>query len=273
MSKLRNTVAVLAAMTLTAGLGASALATDESSPEPLGVYSIEGITWMLTSQAVAGELVEVPGGLTVSLLMEDGRAAGNGGCNSYFTDYTLDGFDVSFGEIGSTLMACLPAASAVEQAYFANLGAVAAYQSGGIQMALLDADGNFILEFDAAPPASVVGSWVATGINNQLGENAGVVSSDVTSQVTAEFSPDGDLTGFDGCNNYFTSYEVDGASVMIDSMMGTTRMACSSDVLDEQSQWYLGALTNSTTWAVTTTGNLELRDDGGALQVIYAPAE
>ena len=53
-----------------------------------------------------------------------------------------------------------------EQAFLANLGQVAAYQSGGIQMALLDAEGAFLLEFDLAPEATIVGSWVAQGLNN-----------------------------------------------------------------------------------------------------------
>ncbi len=272
MIKLRTAVATLAALALTAGLGASALAEDEPEAQPLGVYVIEGITWILTSQAIDGELVEVPDGVTVSLLMEDGRAGGSGGCNSYFTDYELDGFDLSFGPVGSTLMACLPRVSDVEQAFFANLGQVAAYQSGGIQMALLDAAGNSILGFDAAPPASVVGAWVATGINNQLGENAGVVSSAITMEVTAEFRPDGDLTGFDGCNNYFTTYEVDGESIAIDPMIGQTMMACPSDEHAVQAQWYIGALTKAATWSIDAGGNLELRDADGSLQVSYSAA-
>lgn len=277
MFKFRSALATIAALALTASLGASVMAAQEAEPEPedqlVGVYSIEGITWLLRSQAIDGELVPVPDQVTVSLLMEDGRAVGTGGCNSYFTSYELDGFDVTFGEIGSTLMACLPAVMDLEQAYFANLGQVASYQSGGIQMAFLDADANFILEFDAAPAASVVGSWVATNINNQKGENAGVVSSAVTSLITAEFSPDGDLTGSDGCNDYFTTYVVEGDSISISDAIGSTRMACPSDELAEQSQWYYGALVSATTWAVDASGNLELRDDGGSLQVKYAAAE
>jgi heat shock protein HslJ len=272
MIKLRSTLATLAAMALTASLAVGAVAAEEASAEePVGAFSIEGITWLLKAQAVDGELVEVPDRVTVSLFMEDGRAGGSGGCNSYFTDYVMDGFEVSFGPVGATMMACLPAVMDVEQAYFGNLGEVASYKSGGIQMALLNADGDPILEFEAAPPASVVGSWVATGINNQQ-EQAGVVSSDITSQVTAEFSPDGDLTGFDGCNNYFTTYAVDGDAIAISEMIGTTMMACESEELAEQSAWYFGALTKATTWAVDASGNLELRDADGSLQVKYAPA-
>ena len=138
-TKLRATLATLAAVALTAGLGASAAASEARSDEQIvGVYSIEGLTWMLTQQVVDGEMVEVPDRLFASLRLEDGDAGGNGGCNSFFTSYEMDGFDVTFGPIGSTMRACLPPVMAVEQAYLGNLAQVASYQSGGIQMALLD---------------------------------------------------------------------------------------------------------------------------------------
>jgi heat shock protein HslJ len=270
MMRMRSAVATLAALALSTTLAGAAIAADETEPEPgpIGVFSIEGMAWLLTGQAVDGEIVPVPDGVVVSLLMEDGRAGGSGGCNNYFASYEIDGFDVSFGEIGSTLMACAGPAGDVESAYFANLGLVTSYQSGGIQMAFLDADGNFVLEFGLAPETSVVGSWVAQGINNQVG---GVVSSEFTSAITAEFGADGDLNGNDGCNSYSTSYVVDGDDITIAPEIVTTRMACASDELTEQSQWYYGALAATTTWAVDVNGALELRDDGGALQVRYEP--
>jgi putative lipoprotein len=264
---------MLAAVTLTAGIAGSAFAQSEPEAEPIAVDALEGITWVLTSQAIEGEMVPVPERVLVSLLLADGQAGGQGACNGYFTTYELDGSSLTFGQIGSTLMACLPPVMEFEQAYFANLGEVAAYQTTGGPMSLLDADGAIILEFVVAPDTGVVGSWVANGINDQQGENAGVVSSATTPLITAEFSADGDLTGFDGCNNYFTTYEVDGDAITISEMIGSTMMACESDELTEQSQQYFGALVAATTWSVDAGGSLELRDAGGALQVMYLPAE
>ena len=270
MIKSHSAVATIAAMALVAGLSASAVAASEPEPEPMPVDLVDGITWILTSQVVDGVLTELPDGAFVSLRMENGQAGGQGACNSYFSSYELDGFSLSFGDIGSTMMACLPPLMDVEAAYFANLAAVAAYFSTGGSMALTDGDDNILLEFSPAPEVSIVGSWVASGINN--GAEA-VVTSDVTPEITAEFSPDGDLTGFDGCNRYFTSYQVDGESIAIDEMIGSTKMACASDELAEQAQWYLGALIDAATWSVDAAGNLELRDADGALQVSYTAAE
>ena len=51
-------------------------------------------------------------------------------------------------------------------------------------MALLDAEGDFLLEFDLAPETTMVGSWVAQGINNG---NDAVETNAYTSSVTAVF--------------------------------------------------------------------------------------
>jgi heat shock protein HslJ len=269
MVKLRGALATLAAASLAAVLAAGAGATSEPEETPMSVDIIEGITWILSSQAVDGELVAVPDRALVSLLMVDGQAGGQGGCNSYFSSYELDGSALSFGPIGSTMMACLPPLMDLEQAYFANLAQVASFASTGGPMALLDAAGNTILEFEAAPEATVVGAWVATGINNQ---QDAVVTTEWTPLITADFSPDGDLTGFDGCNDYFTTYDVDGDRILVDPAIGSTRMACPSEEVAEESQWFYGALTSATTWSLDAAGNLELRDDSGALQVSFAPA-
>jgi heat shock protein HslJ len=269
MIKSHPAVATVVAVALTASLAAAATGS-EPEPEPMPVDLIEGITWVLTSQVVDGELAALPDGAFVSLRMEDGQAGGQGGCNSYFSSYELDGFDLTFSDIGSTMMACLPPLMDVEAAYFANLAAVAAYFSTGGSMALLDGDENIILEFSPAPEVSIVGAWVASGINN--GAEA-VVTSDITPEISAEFGPDGDLTGFDGCNRYFTTYQLDGERIVIDGAIASTKMACASDALAEQAQWYLEGLAKAATWSIQAAGDLELRDSDGALQVSYTAAE
>ncbi len=273
MIKLRTTVTLVAALALAAGSASVVMAADEPSPEasmgPVGVFGIEGMPWLLTAQLVDGEMTPVPDGVVVSLTMADGQADGNGGCNNYFSSYTIDGFDLTFGPIGSTLMSCEGPAGDVDSAYLTNLAQVASYQSGGIQMALKDAAGDFLLEFDLAPPASVVGSWTAEGINNGAG---GVVSSAMTPLVTAVFSEAGGLIGNDGCNDYFTTYESDRDTITVTPEIATTRMACLDDDLAQQSQEYFAALGAATTWSVDAKGALELRDDSGALQVRFTPA-
>ena len=234
--------------------------------------TVESVTWLLTGQAVDGQLAALPSGdppIVVSLFMEDGTSNGSGGCNNYFGSYTLDGSSLAFGPMGATQMFCEGAAGEVETAYLANLATVASWASDGSTLSLADAGGMVVLEYAMAPESTILGGWVASGINN--GADA-VVTSDTTPLVTAIFDGEGRLTGFDGCNDYFTDYTVEGDQITISDAIGSTRMACASDALSEQSQQYYAALLAATTWSVSPTGMLELRDGEGAMQVSYIAA-
>lgn len=270
MHKLRTSIAALAAMALTTGLAASALAQDEAAPMDPGAP--EGITWLLHQQAIDGPgiLEHLPRLVTASLALQDGEAGGSAGCNSWFADYELDGESLSFGPIGSTLMYCQGPAMAVEEANLAHLGAVTSWSIDGAELTLSDAQGDALLLFDEAPAATVVGSWVAQGINNG---SDGVETNEYTSKVTAIFDPEGLLAGIDGCNDYTTSYQVDLQDISISARIATTRMACADPALDGLSSQYFTALSAAATWSVDASGWLELRDASGALQVKYLPAE
>lgn len=255
---------------MTDAAGDTILEFTPAAEGPLPVDGIEGIAWLLSDYLVGGDAVaSVPAGVIATLMLEDGMASGSGGCNTFSAEYTLDGSSLTFGPIASTLMLCEGPGGEVETVYFAALAEVTGWYSDGGRLTLTDAEGLPLLGFLPAPETSVVGSWVATGINN--GAEA-VVTSDITTEVTAEFGPDGQLTGSDGCNRYNTSYEVDGERIIIAPEIMTTRMACASDELTEQSVWYMAALGNAATWSVGPAGDLELRDAGGALQVSYTPA-
>jgi heat shock protein HslJ len=236
---------------------------------PLPADGVQGVTWRLSEQIVDGAMTAVPEEVLATLVLEAGNAGGNGGCNAWFATYAMDGASITFGPIGSTMMACEGPGGDTEAAYFANLEMVAAWASDGGSLTLSDADGNAVVVFEPAPLVGVVGGWVALGINN--GADA-VVTTDLTSMVTAIFDADGTLHGNDGCNDYSTTYTLDGDAISISDAIVTTRMACASEELSEQSAQYFAALVASTTWAFDPTGNLELRDDSGALQVNYAPA-
>jgi heat shock protein HslJ len=237
--------------------------------QPIPVETLEGPVWLLAEQATEGDLAAVPEGILVTITLDDGRAGGNGGCNSYFASYELDGAAITFSEVGSTMMACLGPAADVETAYLANLALVSSWMHDGARLTFSDAEGNAILVYTVAPEASILGGWVASSINN--GAEA-VVTSEITPLVSAVFDDEGRLSGFDGCNDYFTSYTVEGDRISISDEIGSTMMACESDDLAEQSQQYYAALLAATTWAVSPGGMLELRDDSGALQVSLTAA-
>ena len=120
------------------------------------------------------------------------------------------------------------------------------------------------MELAVVVPASLTGgTWQATLLNNGKQAVSGVVEG---STITAIFGTDGSLTGNGGCNNYNTTYKTDGNKITIQPA-ASTMMACADDVMKDEAN-YFNALTKATTYTISN-GELELRDDSGALWVAY----
>jgi heat shock protein HslJ len=81
-------------------------------------------------------------------------------------------------------------------------------------------------------------------------------------KATATFR-EGKVIGIASCNNYFTSYEVDGSSLRITSPIGTTLMMCEEDVMQQESA-FLGALETSKSYKISEN-RLEIEFNGGIL--------
>ena len=66
--------------------------------------------------------------------------------------------------------------------------------------------------------------------------------------ITAVFGEDGSLTGSAGCNNYTTSYTVDGDAITIGPAASTRKMCVEPEGVMEQEMAYLTALTTAATY-------------------------
>ena len=106
-----------------------------------------------------------------------------------------------------------------------------------------------------------MGTWTVTGINN--GAEA-VVSVPAEPVLTVTFGADGSVVGFGGCNQFGGPY-ISGADTIGIGPLHATMMAC-GDPADTTEQQLMAALEASTVWSLRGD-QLELRDDGGALQV------
>jgi heat shock protein HslJ len=229
---------------------------------------IEGLTWVLREQSVDGALAPLPQGVVAFIELQGGSAGGNAGCNSYFAGYVIDGQAITFDRIGSTMMACEDERMSVESAYLANLETVAAWASDGLTLTFSAANGSAILVYDALAAGSIVGDWVVTTI--AVGVDA-VASSDTMNVITASFDASGQVSGFDGCNDYSASYEVDQDLISI-GPLATTMMACADADTSSLAAAYAIALQGATRWQVTAGGSLELQGPDGNLLVAYGPA-
>ena len=216
------------------------------SKEPVAdsdTVQLEGTDWLLNSYLTQeGEMVEPLAGTYTSAYFEDGQVNGKASCNGYFGGYQVEGNSISIGPLASTEMFCgnPPGVMDQEFAFLSAMGSAADYAIEGEQLFISDADGATILVFDVAQAITLPGSlWNVLMYNN--GKEA-VVSVILSTEITAYFGEDGQLSGNAGCNNYSAAYEIDGESITIGPAI-TTRMACGDpEGIMEQETAYLAAL-------------------------------
>ncbi len=113
----------------------------ERSCEEMVTESLLDNYWRLVE--VGGQAVVTPEGQREAHMIlatgEEARVHGNAGCNNFFGGYETDGDRVSFGRIGSTMMAC-PQGMDTERAFLAALESADRYVIEGETMALYAGD-------------------------------------------------------------------------------------------------------------------------------------
>lgn len=218
----------------------------------------------------AWTLVALPGrtllpGITPSLSFDAaGHVGGSDGCNRYGGAYRADATALTITPGGATMMACPEPVMQQARVFTAGLAATRSYALDAGRLVLRDTAGAARATLGTMQPAALPGTrWTALAVNNGKQAVASVVAD---ADITAEFAPDGSLTGSAGCNRYMTSYTLDGETITI-RPPGLTRRACASPVM-EQEQQYTAALERAATYRLDAD-RLELRDAAGSLQVTY----
>jgi len=235
-------------------------ADDDGGAEPQGGDDLEGITWILDDTSVADLIDDDPGQARGTIRFADGDIGGTAFCNMYGGTFEAgDEGSLSLQLGAMTQMACEEPIGSLETAFIAALGEVTGYSVGDDTLALTRADGP-ALTFSAEQPLPLVGTaWRLDGITT--GTDA-VSSTLAGTEVTATFAADGTLSGNGGCNQYNTSYTVDGDALTVDGGIMSTKMACEQDVMDQEAA-YLAALAETAAFEIEGS-TLTLSDGDGA---------
>ena len=113
--------------------------------EPAGSASLTG-AWKLTSfgsaDVVSSALTDVEAGLTLN---EDGTVTGTSGCNEFGGGYTVEGDQIAFKEIVSTLKLCDTPLMGQEEALQQVLTETASYQIDGNTLTITNNDRVLVL--------------------------------------------------------------------------------------------------------------------------------
>jgi heat shock protein HslJ len=125
-------------------LAVSACASSSNSPSIVG-------TWKLTAYGSASSpspaVADTEAGLT---FQEDGTLTGHSGCNGLGGDYTVEGDQIIFGDIISTLMACEDPIMTQEGTFHQVMADTASFKIEGNMLTITKDDTVLVFESVAA---------------------------------------------------------------------------------------------------------------------------
>ncbi len=216
----------------------TACGSDNASPPAVSSGSLEGPTWLLDMKALG---VDGADDITSTITFADGRAAGSNGCNQFTGPYTQDGSKLTIGLLAGTQRACTPPGSEVETTVMAKLGEVKGFAISGETLTLNDGSDKALLTYTASTP-SIEGAWTAVSVIYNDAIRSVIIGTD----LTAEFTTDGNVSGSAGCNNLSGGYTVDGQTVKIGPLATTRKLCDSPEGVMEQEAGYVKALESAT---------------------------
>ena len=119
-------------------LALAACASGSNSPSIVG-------TWKLTAYGPAGSPTPAVADVDATLKFDaDGKVGGSGGCNSLGGDYTVEGDQITFGPIISTMMACADPVMTQEGMVTQVMNESASYAIDGNTLTI-SRDGNILV--------------------------------------------------------------------------------------------------------------------------------
>ena len=193
----------------------------------------------------------------------DGKVSIQADCNRVGGTYTVDGNSLTIETGPTTLAACPP--SSLGDRFVTQLSSAAIYffQEKNLFIDLKFDSGT--MKFTAQSHKLSGTSWKVIGYNN--GQEA-VVSVIIGTKMDVTFGKDGILSGSAGCNNYNTTYAVNGDRITISPVASTRKFCAEPEGIMEQEQQYLDALETAATYSIRGE-QLELRTATGALAVRF----
>ncbi|ABI77897.1 putative lipoprotein [Hyphomonas neptunium ATCC 15444] len=235
----------------------------EPEPEP-ETPEVTGNEYRVS--AIGGDAVTGSRPVTINF-MEDGRVNGFGGCNSFGGSFKESNGKLTFGDLISTMMACLDVpAGAQESALYETLRGTVTVAPGADGKVILTGENDTKIELVSTALKPLAGtSWLV--------ETMGGTAIVAGSEPQINFDADGKINGTTGCNQFFGGYAQNGAAIAFTGV-GMTKMACMSDGVMEQETAFGAILSGNTQAKIDSLGNLVIRgEDGISFTARPLPAE
>jgi heat shock protein HslJ len=233
-------------------------------PEAAAAVPITGTVWVLDTIVSGDTAQSVLAGTRLTLELNDGKAAGETGCNYYGADYTLEGSAFSIGLATITVQGCGDEIMAQEALYMSMLGTARGLRLEGGRLVIDTADGELV--FKEGDDLALEGTvWVLQGIATA----EAIVQTWIDEEITAEFVG-GQILGGAGCNSYFASYELEGGALTL-GPVGSTMTACEEERMDREGE-FLAALAEVAGYTIELD-ELTLMDANGKALLVFKPSQ
>ncbi len=249
--------------------------------------SLMGVEWVAIAynngrQAVTSPMLETE--ITV-MFGADGQISGNASCNNFNGGFSIDGQNISVGELATTRMMCPEEVMQQEFEFLAALQNATTFTQDGDLLSLFGEDGSRMMDLlpaevvaaqagdasvtspgmvaagDVANPDFLLTNWLLAAYKGQPVSNI---------QAGIKFTSD-QFSGNGGCNTFFGAYSRDGQNLTIEENIGSTMMACPGPVMQFE-QTLLNTLPQATSYQIEN-GLLNLLDaNGNVLLVFYEDA-
>ncbi len=206
----------------------------ESTGEPEGsdLLGAWNLTSYGTTEAQSPALADVEAGLTFN---EDGTLTGTSGCNQFSGTYKVDGNEIAFNEIASTLMLCDTPLMEQEEAMSQMLSELTAYRIEGNTLSIVKNGMMLVFTRDTlgteepSEPVSLTGTWTLTSYGT--GDTLSSALADVEANLS--FNEDGTVTGTSGCNEFGGDYTVEGDQITFNEIVSTLKL-CDTPLMGQE---------------------------------------
>ena len=179
--------------------------------------------------------------MAVMAFGEASNVLGSTGCNLFSGTFAIgSGSVLNFKPNVTTSFECPEPYLAQESAMLLVFSSSSNYTIEDDELKITNPDGERRGTFVKMEPLVLAGtSWNLDAFNDSQGAFVNVMDG---TEITASFNPENEMSGNGGCNQYNTTYQVDGGKISIGPIM-STQMACSDPQgVMEQEGKYLQAL-------------------------------
>ncbi|MGH8948971.1 MAG: META domain-containing protein, partial [Acidimicrobiia bacterium] len=175
-----------------------------------------GIAWELVSGSVDGTEIPIVDGHPITLSFTDDTAGGTAACNGYGGSFAISGGDITFSQLGSTEMACMP--DTVMTSEIAYLEALPRLEELSMTENELILRGEGVeLIYTALPLVPIAELTGTVWVLDTLVQGDSVTS--VTGErATLELFTDGSMLGSTGCRTLNGDYSASGAELVMTEM-------------------------------------------------------